>query len=135
MRDLGKATVGGAKPASAERIVPARVQNHDIEPRSRPFHLAKYQIDIDHLEIDVSLARGIRRDRDQIIRSADLDAVACVVEQRDVRAHQLATEALDDAVEACLVQFHLGLSANHGETQPLQRVRHQQRVALRILQP
>ncbi|MGY3530642.1 hypothetical protein ACVISU_003410 [Bradyrhizobium sp. USDA 4452] len=133
--DLGEATIGGTQAAAAERIVPAGVQDDDIEPRARAFHLPQHQADIDHLEIDIGLTRGVRRDRHQIIRAAHLDAMAGVIEQRHIGAHQLAAEALDRGIETGLVEVDLGLPADQRKAEPLQRAGHELCIVLRVLQP
>ncbi|MDB5604606.1 MAG: hypothetical protein JWP25_1506 [Bradyrhizobium sp.] len=51
-------------------------------------------------------------DRHQIVEAVGLDAVAGIVEQRDVGADQFGAELLQDVVEAGLVEVKLGAAAD-----------------------
>ena len=55
------------KPRRAERIVPTGVEDHDVEPRAGALHLAQHEVHVDHLEIDVGLARRIGGDRHELV--------------------------------------------------------------------
>ena len=116
---LGEAAVGGAQAARAERVVTAGIEDHHVEPGARALHLAQHEVDVHHLEIDVGLARRIGADRNQIIRAGDLNAVAGVIEQRDVGALNLAAEILHGAVHRRLVEIELGAAADQGEAEAL----------------
>ena len=111
---LRKAAVGGAQAARAERIVTAGIEDHHVEPRARALHLAQHEIDVDHLEIDVGLARRIGADRHQIVRAGDLHAVAGIIEQRDVGALDLPAEILHGDVHAPACRDRAGRGRRSG---------------------
>ena len=84
---------------------------------------------------DVGLPRRIGADRHQIIRSVHLNAVAGIVEQRDVGALDLPTEVLHGGVERRLVEIELGASADQGEAEAEKRIGHQHRIVAGVVEP
>ena len=132
---LGEAAVGGPQAARAERIVPAGIEDHHVEPGARTLHLAQHEVDVHHLKIDVGLARGIGGDRNQIVRAGDLDAVAGVIEQRDVGALNLPAERLHRQIHRRLVEIELGAAADQREAERGERLGHQRRIVAGIVEP
>ena len=124
-----------ARKPRPERVVAAGIEHHEIEPGAGAFHLAKHQADIHHLEVDVGLTGRVGADRDQEIRAAYLNAMAGIIEHRDVGALQRRPEFLHGKVERGLVQIELRPVADQGEAQAAQRRRHQRGVAAWIFQP
>ena len=76
-------------------LLAAGVEDHDVESCARTFHLPQHQIAVEHLKIHVRFLGRICADRNQIIRSSDLHAVASVIEQRNIGALRLRPEILD----------------------------------------
>ncbi len=109
--DLGQATVGGTETSSGERVIPAGIQNDEIELGAGSLHLAKHQRDVDHLKIDVGLARGIGGDRNEVICPAKLKSVSGIIEEGNVGAHQLVAETLNHRIEPRFVEVCLGSAA------------------------
>ena len=131
---LGKAAIGGAEAAGAEGIVPAGVEDDYVEPRARALHLPHHQVDVDHLEIDIGLARRIGVDWHKVVGAAHLDAVASVIEQCDVGALDLPSEVLHGVVQRRLVQIELGMFADQAEAEALKRFGHQHRIVAGIVE-
>ena len=132
---LGEAAVGGPQAARAKRIVTAGIEDHHVEPGARTLHLAQHEVDVHHLKIDVGLARGIGGDRNQVIRAGDLDAVAGVIEQRDVGALNLPAERLHRQIHRRLVEIELGTAADQREAEGGECLGHQRRIVAGIVEP
>ncbi len=124
-----------AQAPSAERIVTAGVENDEIEPRARPFHLAQHEIGVEHLEIDIGLLGRVGADRHEVIRTAHLHAVSGIVEQTDIRPLQLRPETLHRAIETRLVEIELRTTADQREAERAQGLRHQLGVVGWIFEP
>jgi hypothetical protein len=71
---------GRTQAAATERVVAARVEDHQVEFGASAFHLPQHQIAVEHLEIDIGLSGRIGADRHEIIGAAHLHAMAGVVE-------------------------------------------------------
>jgi hypothetical protein len=97
-------------------------------------HLAENHRGVDHLQIDVGLLGRVGADEHQEIASPDLHAVASVIEQRDIGADHGIAEFLQRAVEGGFVEIDLRAVADELKADPLERVRHQLRIVLRIIQ-
>jgi hypothetical protein len=129
--------IGRPQSPAAERIVSAGVEDHDVEPPAgtvRRVHLVEHPVHVEHLEFRVRLPRHVRVDGNEIVRAAELDAVAGIVEQRDVGALHLCPEALHGAIEAGLVQVDLRTAAGQREAKPAQGVGDEPGVARRASQ-
>ena len=105
--DLGQAAVGSTKTSSGERVIPASIQNDKIKLGAGSLHLPKHQRHVDHLKVDVRLAGGIGGDWNEVICPAKLKSVAGIIEEGNVRAHQLVTKALDHRIEPRFVEVYL----------------------------
>ena len=90
---------------------------------------------VEHLEIDIGLARRIGVDRHEIVLAAHLHAVAGIVEQRDVGPCICASEGLHRLVERALVEVELRAAADQRETEPLRVRRDQRGVVAGIVEP
>jgi hypothetical protein len=132
---LSEPAPGSADTAPGERIVPAGIQDEQVEPRPCSLHLAEHQIRIDHLKIDIRLLGRIRTHRHKIVGPTHLDAVAGVIKEGDTGSLQYVAEILYRAVEGRFIEVELRRAAHQRETQALERVGDELRVACRIGEP
>jgi hypothetical protein len=120
--------------SAAERVVPARVEDHQIQARPGDPHLAQYQVQVRHLKVNVGFTRRICVDWHKIVRTADLNAMPGVVKQRDLGTLQLLAKGLDCRIESGLVEVQQRTVTNHSESQFLQCARHQHGIILRVVE-
>ena len=83
----------------AERVVAARVQQHQVEAAPRGAHLVEYELRIDQLVFHVARAGDVGLDGNEVVPSADLDRVARVIEQGRAVPRQPAAELADQRLE------------------------------------
>jgi hypothetical protein len=131
---LSQATIGSSQTSSPERVVPASIQDNQIQLGAGSLHLSQHKRYVDHLEIDIRLARGIGRDRNEVVRSANLKPVSGIIEQRNVSTDQLVAETLNYRIKLRLVEVHLGSAAYQDEAQSAQRIRNQEGIVSRIFE-
>lgn len=128
--DLRESAFASSQSPAAERIVPASIENDEIKLGPGPLHLSEDQCHVDHLEVDIGFLHGIGGNRHEIIRSANLNAVSGIIEQRDVSAGQRVAEGLDRLVKAGLVEVELDAIADQREACVSQRLGDQGRIVL-----
>ncbi len=111
-------------------VLAAGVDQHHGKPRGAPGRgdrLAQLQ----RLGLLVARQRQPRVFRHEVVRAADLHAMAGIVEKRGVRAPRAGAKGVDRAVEAGEVDIRLGLDA---EAERLQRAPHRLDVVPRVFQ-
>ena len=113
-----------------QRVVPARIQDHQPQRCAR----GRYQqvVDRDRLEAHVHVAFQARIHRDQVVDAVHLDAVARVEHQRHIRAGAPPRERAQRFGQLPPIGVELG---GHLEPEPPQRGRHVGRVVVRVRQP
>src|SRR5262249_5300121 len=116
---LRQASAARAKPAPSEGIVAAGVENDEVEPRASALHLAEHKRGIEHLKIDICLARRVGVDQHEIVGAADLHTVPCVIEKTDIGTLQFRAEVLHRLVKSRFVEVELRPSADQREAQAL----------------
>jgi hypothetical protein len=131
---LSQATIGSSQTSSPERVIPASIQDNQVQFGAGSLHLSQHKRYVDHLEIDIRLARGIGRDRNEVVRSANLKPVSGIIEQRNVSTDQLVAETLNYRIKLRLVEVHLGSAAYQDEAQSAQRIRNQEGIVSRIFE-
>ena len=89
----------------------------------------EHAVETDGALVDVVDAAQLRVDRDQVIVGGDLQAVAAVIEQRDVGGRRAASEVVDRPLHPRLVEID---AERDGEAERLQRVGDVARVVGRI---
>jgi hypothetical protein len=82
-------------PLPRERVVPAGIEDQDIELIIGIFHAPKDAPDRDSLIVHILLAPNPRVHRNQIILPADLDAVPRKIEKAHAAVPELATEEVN----------------------------------------
>jgi hypothetical protein len=102
---------------TAERIVAAGVEQHQIDPRAGFFQLIENLGGRDHLHEHIGIVLRVGVDRHQVIDAMRLHAMAGVIKQRDVGADQLCPKFLQRGVEAGLVEIEPGAAADHEEAE------------------
>ena len=118
--------------AVAERIVAAGIEQQQIDLGARLLQFVENSGEPDALQEHVAIIHRIGIDRHQIVQPVGLDAMAGVIEQRDVGADQFLLKFLQRGVEAGLVEIELRAAADHEEAERRERVRHQLRVIARV---
>ena len=119
---------------AAERVIAAGVEQYQVDPGAGFFQLVEDAGHADHLRKDIRFVERMGVDRRQIIEAVSLDAMAGVIEQRNVGAGQLGLELLKRLIEAGLIEIQLGAAADHEKAKRQQRIRHQPGVGRRVWQ-
>ena len=91
---LGEALGVGTETAR-EGVVAASVEHHDIHPVLGRVHFLQHEIGAHRLILDLVLAFNIAPDRNKIIATLHLHAVAGVVEQSDAAPFEFVAEDAD----------------------------------------
>ena len=113
-----------------ERVVPARVQQHESQRRPRRRHQQVVQRHRLVAHIDVALEPRVHRH--DVVHSVHLDAVAGVEHERDVRPRAPPRERPQRLRERHPIGVEL---CRHVEPEPLQRGGHVGRIVLGIQEP
>ena len=95
----------GPRP-SRQRIVPASIQNHDIERRSGPIHRIQEITRIDPFVTQILLDFDLRIGRDEKILAGRLNAVSRIEHQPNFGRAELALERRHGAAEIALARIY-----------------------------
>ena len=112
-----------------ERIVAARVEDHQVEPVAGRLHLVQHRIGVESIECDFVFALDLRIHRDQVVAPLDRHAVPGVIEQAETPFFQPVAEVAQR--ERHLLQRYI-LLADDGEAGLLQHLGHRARVVERV---
>ena len=129
LREAGR---GGAQALSAKGIVPAGIEDHDVEQRACALHLLQHQVGIDHLVVEVGHALGVRARGNEPIGTLHLNPVPGIVKERDIGTADRAPEAAQRLLEARAVKVDLRPVADELEAERSQRIGNQPRVVCGI---
>ena len=113
------------RPEAAERRVPAGVEDHDVELRARSADGLHDGIGVERLDFELGLGVELGIDRDQIVRAAELHAMAGIIDQRyrfRPRHLQLGGEIRKGPLHRALIRVD---DARHLEPLGLQHARQQ----------
>ena len=124
------------KPRPPKGLLRQASENHEIELGARSLHLAQHERDIDHLEINISLPRGIGADGHKIVGAAYLDAMARVVESSLTSAPWICVlKSLHSAIQAGFVEIDLRAPTDQRKAKAAQRIGHEFGVINGIIEP
>lgn len=94
----------------------------------------QYEVDVEHLEIHISLPNWVGIYRHKVVGTADLNAVPCVIEERNIRVQQFRTEGLHCLIHSSFVQIQLRVPAYQYESKTHQSARNELRILRGIIE-